>query len=196
LRGWDQNQIGGFEVFIDEIDDLDAFKDHIYFDANFPPHLFVQSIKDKNRSIFQWLELTDTNEQVLIGLMLLVSIINMITAFLILILERTNMIGILKALGQSNWSIRSIFLYYAGYIIVIGLAWGNAIGLLLCWLQDRFKFIKLSEEDYYLSYAPVDINWWMVLGLNAGTLIITIIFLIIPSYLVAKISPLKAIRFK
>ena len=106
------------------------------------------------------------------------------------------MIGILKALGQTNWSIRKIFLYYAAYIIFIGLAWGNAIGLILCFIQDKFKLVPLTEEDYYLTYAPIEINWWVVIALNLGTLAITILFLIIPSYLVTRISPVKAIRFK
>ena len=196
LRGWEEDQIGGFEVFIDHIEDMDPLKDFIYLHESFPAHLFAQSIKDKNRSIFQWLEMTNTNEQVLIALMLLVAIINMMTALLILILERTNMIGILKALGQTNWSIRKIFLYYAAYIIFIGLAWGNAIGLILCFIQDKFKLVPLTEEDYYLTYAPIEINWWVVIALNLGTLAITILFLIIPSYLVTRISPVKAIRFK
>ncbi|MEM6965635.1 MAG: FtsX-like permease family protein [Bacteroidota bacterium] len=195
LRGWTEEQVGGFEVFLDDIDDLKPMAEHIYLDI-LPANLYAQSIKDKNRSIFDWLELTNTNEQVLIALMLLVAIINMMTALLILILERTNMIGILKALGHSNWNIRKIFLYYAAYIIVIGLAWGNGIGLFLCWLQDTFRFVKLSEEDYYLAYAPIEINWWIVIALNIGTLLITLIFLIIPSYMVTRISPVKAIRFK
>lgn len=195
LRGWSENQVGGFEVFVDNIADLEPLTEHIYLDI-LPANLFAMSIKDKNKAIFDWLDLTNTNERVLISLMLLVAIINMMTALLILILERTNMIGILKALGQNNWNIRKIFLYYASYIIVIGLAWGNGIGLLLCYLQDKFKFVTLSEEDYYLSYAPIEINWWVVLAINVGTLFITILFLIIPSYLVTRISPVKAIRFK
>lgn len=195
LRGWSEDQVGGFEVFLDDIHDMEPLTEHIYLDI-LPANLFAQSIKDKNRSIFDWLELTNTNERVLIALMLLVAIINMITALLILILERTNMIGIFKALGQTDWNIRKIFLYYAAYIVGIGLLWGNAIGLIICYLQDKFKFIKLSEEDYYLAYAPIEINWWVIIALNVGTLLITILFLIIPSYLVTRISPIKAIRFK
>lgn len=195
LRGWEDDEVGGFEVFVDDMNDLEPLTEHIYLDI-LPANLFAQSIKDKNRSIFDWLELTNTNERVLIALMLLVAVINMMTALLILILERTNMIGILKALGNTNWNIRKMFLYYAAYIVIIGLAWGNGIGLLICFLQDKFKFITLSEEDYYLSYAPIEINWWIVIALNLGTLLITLLFLIIPSYMVTRISPVKAIRFK
>jgi lipoprotein-releasing system permease protein len=129
-------------------------------------------------------------------MMIVVALINMITALLILILERTNMIGMLKALGAADRSIRRIFLYYAAYIVGLGLFWGNVIGLGLCFLQKQFRFIRLDEENYYLSEAPVDIQWLSVLALNAGTLIVILLFLILPSFLVSRISPVKAIRFQ
>ena len=128
--------------------------------------------------------------------MVVVAIINMITALLILILERTNMIGTLKSLGASNWSIRQIFLYYAARIIAVGIIWGNLIGIALCLAQKYGKFIKLQEENYYLSYAPIDLNPWLILLLNVATLVITVLFLVVPSYLVTRIDPIKAIRFK
>ncbi len=195
LLDWDENQVGGFEVFIDNIDDLDAINEHIYIEE-IPNNLYSQTIRDKSPSIFEWLELQDINEIVILALMILVSIINMVTALMILILERTNMIGTLKALGYTNWGIRKIFLYYAAYIICIGLFWGNLIGLSICFIQDYFEVIKLSEADYYISVAPIEFSWWSILALNFGTLIITLIFLTIPSYLVTRISPVKAIRFK
>ena len=120
----------------------------------------------------------------------------MITALLNLILERTNMIGTLKSLGSSNWGIRKIFLYYAAYIITLGIFWGNLIGLLLCFLQDKFRFITLDEQNYYLEYAPVEVNFGTILLLNVGTLLLVLLFLIIPSYLVTRISPIRAIRFR
>ncbi len=195
LLGWPQNQVSGFEVFIDDIDDLIPITEYIYFEE-LPPDLYAETIREKLPEIFDWLDLQDINEVVILSLMVIVAIINMITALMILILERTNMIGILKALGSANWSIRKIFLYYAAYIIALGLFWGNLIGIGLCLLQDRFEFIKLSEENYYLSTAPIDLNLWPILLLNLGTLAITLAFLIIPSYLVSSISPVKAIRFK
>jgi lipoprotein-releasing system permease protein len=158
--------------------------------------LYAESIRSRARPIFDWLDLQDINEQVILSLMLVVAIINMITALLILILERTNMIGILKALGDSNWSIRKIFLYYAGYIIVFGLIFGNLLGLGLCWIQDTFELITLDEENYYLSVAPVEFNWGAILLLNVGTLLVTLLFLLIPSYLVTRVRPVKAIRFR
>lgn len=194
LLGWSENEVGGFEVFIDDIDDLTAITDYIYFQI-LPNNLYAETIREKFSEIFDWLDLQDINEGVILTLMVLVAIINMMTALLILILERTNMIGTLKALGASNWGIRKIFLYYAGYIIVMGLFWGNLIAITLGLLQERFGFIRLSEENYYLSVAPVELNLWSILLVNAGTLLVILIFLILPSYLVTRISPVKAIRF-
>jgi lipoprotein-releasing system permease protein len=192
---WTPDQVGGFEVFLDDIRDIEPINEYIYMDE-VPNDLFSQTIRDKFPSIFEWLGLQDINEVVILFLMLVVSIINMITALLILILERTNMIGILKALGNTNWDIQKIFLYYAGYIVCVGLFFGNITGLLICFLQKYFEFITLSESDYYLSVAPIEVDWWSILFLNIGTLIVTLLFLVIPSYLVTRISPVKAIRFK
>ena len=195
LLGWEESQVSGFEVFIDDIDDLQPINEYIYFEE-LPADLYAETIREKLPEIFDWLDLQDINEVVILSLMIIVAIINMVTALMILILERTNMIGILKALGTANWGIRKIFLYYAAYIVILGLFWGNLIGIGLCLLQDRFEFITLSEENYYLSTAPIDLNFWPILLLNLGTLAITLFFLIIPSYLVTSISPVKAIRFK
>lgn len=195
LLGWEENQVTGFEVFLDDIEDLDPLSEYIFYEE-VPAELYAENIKMKIREIFEWLDLQDVNEMVIMSLMLIVAIINMITALLILILERTNMIGTLKALGASNWSIRRVFLYYAAYIILVGLFWGNLLGLGLCWLQSTFGFITLDETNYYLSVAPIHLNWWTIIGLNVGTMLVTLLFLIIPSYLVSRIDPVKAIRFK
>lgn len=195
LLGWSPDEVGGFEVFIDNIDDLGPLNEYIYIEE-LPRNLFSQTIKDKFPSIFEWLGLQDINEIVILVLMVIVSIINMMTALMILILERTNMIGVLKSLGTTNWGIRKIFLYYAAYILLTGLFWGNLIGVGLCLLQKNFEFIQLSEADYYLSVAPIEMRFWTILLLNIGTLLITILFLIIPTYLVTGVSPVKAIRFK
>lgn len=194
LLGWQPDEVGGFEVFIDNIDDLDIINDYIY-QEKLPNNLYSETIRQKLPEIFEWLDLQDINEIVILSLMVIVAIINMITALMILILERTNMIGILKALGTSNWSIRRIFLFYAAYIVIVGLFWGNLIGIGLCVIQDQFEVIKLSEENYYLSVAPIEIQFWSVLLINIGTLVVTLVFLIVPSYLVTSISPVKAIRF-
>ena len=170
LLGWEAHQISGFEVFIDHIDDLIPITEHIYY-QHLPNNLYAETIREKFPNIFEWLELQNINEVVILALMLIVSIINMVTALMILILERTNMIGTLKALGSRNWDIQKVFLYYAAYIIALGLFWGNLVGLLLCFIQDKFQIIQLSEADYYLSYAPIEINFWTILLLNLGTLV-------------------------
>lgn len=195
LLGWSEDQVSGFEVFIDDIDDLNIYRYYLTEEV-LPLRLYAESIRYKFPGIFEWLELQNINEIVIIILMIIVSIINMVTALMILILERTTMIGVLKAVGENDWEIRKIFLYYAAYIIGLGLLWGNLIGIGVCLLQKYFGFITLSEEDYYMSTAPIALNLWTVLGLNIGTMVITLIFLIIPSYLVTSVLPVKALRFK
>ena len=195
LLNWRSDQIGGFEVFIDDLDDLEIMTDYIYFEE-LPGELYCESIRTKYPAIFEWLALQDINEVVIIALMIVVGLINMITALMILILERTNMIGVLKALGHTNWGIRKTFLYHAAYIILLGLFWGNLAGVGFSWLQKKFGLIQLSEENYYLSVAPIELNFFTVLVLNIGALIIILAFLTIPSWLVTRISPVKAIRFK
>lgn len=195
LLNWRDDQIGGFEVTLDHIDDLDAFNDYIHYDV-LSQDLYADSIRQKLQQLFSWLDVQDYNGIIILILMIIVAIINMMTALLILILERTNMIGTLKALGQSNWSIRKIFLYYAGFIICVGLLLGNAIGLGLAWLQRTFGLLRLDEESYYLAVAPIRVEWLQVVLLNLGTLGIILVFLVVPSYLVTQIDPVRAIRFK
>ena len=195
LLGWSPNQVAGYEIFVDDLDEAEVINEYIYIEK-LPAELYSVTIRQKFPNIFEWLDLQNVNEMVILALTLVVSVINMITALLILILERTNMIGILKALGSRNWSIQKIFLYQAGIIIGAGLFWGNILGIGLCLLQRHFKLITLNEADYYLSYAPINLNWLHVIALNAGTLIITLLFLLIPSLLVMRISPVKSIRFK
>ena len=195
LLGWDSTQVAGFEVWLDDLRDLENYNQYIY-DEILPTELLSVTIRKKFPALFEWLALQDYNEVVIMALMLAVAIINMITALLVLVLERTNMIGVLKALGAGNRSVQRIFIYHASFITLWGMFWGNLIGMGFCFLQDKFRFIKLNEADYYLSYAPVKINWVAVAGINLGTLLITIVFLLLPSLVVSGISPIKAIRFK
>ncbi len=195
LLGWSSNQIAGYEVFVEDIRDLKRMNNFIYNEL-ISNQFAAQTIRQEQPSIFEWLDLQDVNEKVILGLMLLVGIINMVTALLILILERTNMIGTLKSLGSSNWSIQRIFLYYGAIIICIGLFIGNIVGIGLAFLEQKFKFIKLSEADYYLSYAPIKFDFLTILSLNLGTLLITTLFLLLPTLLVLSITPVKAIQFK
>lgn len=193
LQGWEDNQIGGYEVFIDDISKIDYWAEVIYSNV-LPPELNVQSIRDKLPEIFEWLSLQDINEVVILSLMIVVAIINMVTALLILMLERTRMIGILKSLGSSNWSIRRIFMFYAGIIASKGMFWGNIIGVSICLLQKYGHFIKLSEENYYLNEAPILINFTHILFLNLGTILVIVLFLILPTWLVTRISPVRTLR--
>ncbi len=195
MQDWKPGQIGGFEVFIDDLRDLDLFTDYIYVEE-IPGDLYCENIREKNPEIFEWLALQNINEVVILLLMVIVGLINMTTALMILILERTNMIGTLKALGMPNWGIRKVFLYHAGYITMLGLFFGNLLGIAFCLLQQQYGFIQLSEENYYLSVAPVELSFWSILLLNLGALAAIMVFLIIPSWLVTRISPVKAIRFK
>lgn len=195
LLGWDSTQISGFEIWVDQLRDIDLFNEFIYQEL-LPNDLLSVTIREKFPAIFEWLELQDYNEVVISALMLAVAIINMVTALMVLVLERSTMIGVLKALGAPDSKIRSIFLYHAAFITANGIFWGNTLGLGFCWLQDRFKFIRLNEADYYLAYAPVKIEWWTVLAINAGTLALILIFLVLPSLIVAKVTPVRAIRFK
>lgn len=194
INGWAENEVSGFELFIDDLDDMEPISDAIYDEL--PMNLYSSSIKNIDPNIFGWLELQDVNERVILILMLIVGMINMVTALIILILERTNMIGTLKALGSSDGMIQQIFLYYGAYITILGLGLGNIIGISLCLIQKYFGIITLPEEDYYVSVAPIDLNLSYILLLNIGTLALTVLVLVIPSLLVRSISPIKAIRFK
>lgn len=195
LLGWSETQVAGFEVWLDDIRDLDLFTEYIY-DEVLPPDMLCASIREKFPAIFEWLQLQDYNEIVILVLMLAVAIVNMITALLVLVLERTTMIGVLKALGETTGRIRQVFLYHAAVITLSGMFWGNLLGVGFCYLQDRFHFITLNEADYYLSYAPVQLNWLPWLVINLGTLAVTLVFLLLPSYVVSRVSPVRAIQFK
>ncbi len=195
LLGWTPEQVGAIEVFVDDVEDAALINKYIYLQM-LPATLFAQTIRERFPNIFEWLDLQDINEIVILGLTLIVAMINMVSALLILILERTEMIGILKALGSRNWGIQKIFLYHAAWIITQGLIIGNLLGLGICGIQDRYKLITLNETNYYLSYAPIDIRWAEVLALNIGTIAIILLFLFIPSLLVMRIKPMAAIRFK
>jgi len=194
LNKWTEDEVGSFEVFVDDFNEIDLKGNEVY--NNIDSLLDTQTVKDKYYSIFRWLELFDFNIALIIGIMILVAGINMITALLVLILERTQMIGILKALGSEDKSVRKIFLYNAMYLIGVGLFWGNIIGIGLLMLQKYFKLIQLDPAIYYVMEAPVYISFGYVFLLNIGTLILCLLMLLIPSFIISKISPVKAIRFE
>lgn len=193
INKWQPNQIGAYEIFIDDFSKLEERAQEIY--KSIPPTFNSASISEKYFSVFEWLKLFDFNILVILIIMIGVATINMVVALLVLILERTQLIGMLKALGASNWSVRKIFLYNAAHLISRGLLWGNGIAILLLVLQKKFEIIKLNPESYYVSSAPVDINLLHILLLNVGTILICVLVLLIPSYLITKISPIKALKF-
>lgn len=193
LNKWEDDQVGNFEVFIDDFSDIDLVTKAVYKNTN--SNLNAVSITQKYYTIFEWIKIFDNNTYGIIAIMIIVAGINMITALLVLILERTQMIGILKALGSSNWTIRKVFLYNASYLIGLGLFWGNLIGLGLLFAQKYLKLFPLNPDTYYVSTAPVYISLDYILLLNIGTFIACLLMLLIPSVIISKISPVKAIRF-
>ncbi len=194
LNKWDDNQVGGYELRIKDFNQLDEASYAV--GDELPPQLKAVSVTTNFPSIFEWLSLLDINAQVVLVLMLMVAIINMISALLIIILERTHMIGLLKALGESNWGIRKIFLYNAFYLVGFGMLMGNIFGLGLGYIQQQTHFFKLDEASYYMSFIPIQFEWLDIVLINIGTLVICLAVLIIPSMLVSKISPVKALSFK
>ena len=193
INKWGPDQVGAFEVFVDDFDQIQEVGEKVYQQTS--STLDTKTIIEKYSYIFEWLELFDFNIIVILVVMILVATINMVVALLVLILERTQMIGILKALGADNWSVRKIFLYNALYLIVRGLFWGNLIGISLLLVQQYFGLIKLNPENYYVNEAPVYLSWGYIGLLNLLTVTICFLVLLIPSYIITKISPVKAIRF-
>ena len=194
LNDWSPNQIGGYEIRVADFDLLNYVAG--YMDDILPTKLKSYTILQTYPTIFEWLSLLDTNTIVMLVLMTLVAVINMISALLIMILERTSMIGMFKALGATNWSLQKIFLFNAFYLVGVGLVLGNILGFGLGYFQSATHFFTLDPASYYMSFVPVQFDWMDDILLNLGTLIICFLVLLIPSMLVTKISPVKAIRFK
>ena len=201
LNGWQENEISGLEILIDDFDNLDKVADNVFaqtanrFDDSGASY-YVRTIRDINPQIFSWLDLLDINVWVILILMLSVAGFNMISGLLIIILEKTNMIGILKSLGSADWSVRKIFLYQSFFLIGKGMFWGNVIGLSLCIIQHYTGVIKLDPATYYVSAVPVSLNITWLLLLNIASFAVSVLMLIAPSYIIAKISPAKSIRFE
>lgn len=201
LNQWDDDMVSGLEIRVKDFEKVDDTALDLYFELQTMHDrqgngFYVQSIKQLNPAIFGWLDVLDINVWIILILVMLVAGFSMVSSLLIIILERVQMIGILKAMGENNTSIRKIFLYVAAFIIGKGLLWGNVISLFICFTQKYFGFLKLNPVDYYVSEVPIDINFFHVLLINFGTLIVTLLILIGPSYMIAKISPAKTIRFE
>lgn len=201
LNGWSDDQVSGVELLVDDYGQVDSLAENLYFELMDKQDregntYYVRSIKELNPMIFSWLEVLDINVVVILVLMLAVAGFTMISGLLIIILERTNMIGILKALGENNRSIRKIFLYVSFFLIGKGMLWGNVIGISLCLLQSYTHLIKLDSSIYYLDAVPVDLNVVSLALLNIGTLLVSMLMMLGSSYLITRISPAKSIRFE
>lgn len=194
LNKWTNKDVGALEIQIDNFDDLELITQRVYSEIGYS--LNAKNVIDLNPQLFDWLDLQNLNVKVILILMLIVGAINMITALFILILEQTQLIGTLKSLGSSNWNIRKIFLYHSAYLISKGLLFGNLIGISLAVIQKKFQLVTLNPDTYYMSFIPIDLNWVNFLVLNIGTLLVCLGILIIPSYLISKINPVRAIRFE
>jgi len=200
LNGWDQNQIGGFEILIDDYKNIDYLSEIVrgYSESRFMDdgsRLRVLSIKDKYPQIFDWLNLLNMNVWAILVIMVFVAIINMVSGLIILILDRTSSIGLLKALGTNNASMRKIFLFQSIYLIVKGLLWGNFIAIILLFLQEKYHLVKLDQTSYFIEYAPVNFNIWHILTINFGALITIFVFMLLPVIVLSRIQPVKTLRY-
>lgn len=195
LNSWDENEIGGYEVFLHNYEQMDEVSYSIFENENFPPLWETKTSREIYPEIFDWLDIQDTNQNILIAIMTIIAVINLITCLIILVLERLRMIGILKSLGATNWTVQKIFLNHSAIITLTGIVIGTAFALGLLWLQQNTGFIKLPEDAYYMDKASVKILWWQVALVIGGTLLVSTMVLLIPSIIVRRVKPIRAIRF-
>ena len=195
LNNWSPQQVGGYEIFLDDYNNMDIASNRIFELDAFPMLWETKTTREIYPNIFDWLSIQDTNQNILLTIMTTIAIINLITCLIILVLERLRMIGTLKALGASNWTVQKIFLNYSAIITLSGIVLGTALALGILWLQQATGFIRLPEDAYYMDKAAVKILWWQVLAVIGGTLLISLLILLIPSLIVRRIQPMRAIRF-
>jgi lipoprotein-releasing system permease protein len=193
LNDWSDSLAGGFEVFVEDFAQLDQTAERVYDAMDYD--LTVEKITDRQPQLFDWLTLLTRNVKIFLVLILVVACFNMISTLLIMIMERTNMIGLFKALGATNWQIRKIFIYNGVRLILYGMLIGNALGLGFCAIQYYFRPLPLDQENYYMSYVPIYWDWGIIVLLNVLTLITTSLVLIVPTLLITRIKPISAIKF-
>ena len=195
LNGWEPGQIGGYEIFLKDFRKMDKASNELYDLESFPATWDTKTMHQLYPNTFDWLNMQNITRNVLIGFMITVAVINLITCLIILVLERVKMIGVLKAIGAGDWTIQKIFLQHSMFITLTGIVLGTALALGLLWLQEKTGFIKLNEEAYYMDTAAVTIIWWQIAAVCVGTLLVCIFVLMIPSVIIKRIRPVKAIRF-
>lgn len=193
LNYWANNEVAGYEVYLNDFNLLESSLEKLNDVVGY--NYTIESVKQLQNSIFSWLDMIDVNAVIIITLMVLVAAINMISALLILILERTTLVGILKALGLTNASVRKIFFHVSIQLLTKGLLFGNIIGIGFCWLQLHFKFATLNPETYYLDFIPINLSLTHLLLINIGTIITCLLMMFLPTLILNKITPIKAIRF-
>ena len=194
INNWENGEFGHFEIFLKDIDKLDVAKNEML--TIFPQEYQVLKVTEILPQFFDWFKLLDRNILIVIILIVIVASFNMISVLLIMILERTPMIGLLKAIGSLNGQIRAIFLINGAKIIFKGLLLGNFLGLGLCFIQDKFKIIHLDPVNYYMNFVPIAWNLPIILAINIGVFIIVLLVLLIPSFLIRNISPVEALKYK
>lgn len=201
LKGWKNDKVSGLEIQVNDFERLEEISDRIAHDTDrkldhYGEPYYVRNIEDLNPQIFGWLGMLDLNVWVILILMIGVAGFTVISGLLIIILERTNMIGVLKSLGANNFTIRKVFLWLSVFLIGKGMLFGNILGLGLYFVQIRFGVFKLDPETYFVDTVPMSLNIWMYLLLNVGTLIVSVLMLIGPSYLITRIEPANSMRYE
>ena len=192
INGWDSNQVQGYEVFVKDFENLDEVASQVYYLVG--SFLNVRTVKEENPETFSWLDLLNTNIWLILGVMSLVCVVAVISALLIMIFEKTPMVGLLKTMGATNASIRKIFIYKSIGIIAKGVLIGDAIALAICILQDRFKIVKLDSESYHMSAVPIDLNPWIFVLVSFVIAVVCLSALLIPASYIARINPAKAVK--
>ncbi len=189
---WESYLVGALEITLTDFDNIETLSESVYDQV--PAPYDMQNVKERYPEIFNWISLFDTNIALIVIIMIIVGGINMITALLVLILERTQMIGLLGVLGMQQWSTQKVFLYNAGYLIGIGLFWGNLLGLGLLFLQHQTDWITLDPTSYYVTTVPIAFDVPMIAAINIGTFVICLLMLLIPSFIISKVTPIRALR--